>query len=150
MSNTPNISNAFSINSNKTVNIYLFNKSKLCDKMNSKNVTHDSSYLSRVKNNLVNKLKSIQNSKEKLRKQILNTGNIEQRLNNKAKINSILNKFRNTNSKWSYSKCFGYQNTKNASSSKNLLTRYKNKIQYSNFEILSQNLIKKCFELIRR
>ena len=40
---------------------------------------------------------------------------------------NILNKFRNTNNKWSYSKCYGYQNTKNASSSKNVLSKEKNK-----------------------
>ena len=128
--NKLNINN--SINSNNTVSINIFNKTKFGDKLNSKNLTHDIPYVSKIKSSLVNKLKSIQNSKEKLRKQILNTGNIEQRLNNKAKINSILNKFRNTNSKWSYSKCFGYQNTKNASSSKNLLTRHKNKKKLMN------------------
>ena len=48
-------------------------------------MTHDIPYLSKIKNNLVNKLKSIQYSKERLRKQILNTGNIEQRLNKKIK-----------------------------------------------------------------
>ena len=95
--------------------------------MNSKNMTHDIPYISKIKNNLVSKLKSIQFSKERLRKQILNTGNIEQRLSKKLKMNNILNKFRNTNNKWSYSNCYGYQNTKNASSSKNVLSQEKNK-----------------------
>ena len=109
-----------SINSNKTVNIYLFNKSKLDDKMNSKNVTQDASYLSRVKNNLVNKLKSIQHSKEVLRKQILRTGNIEERLNKKLKMNNIFNKFKNRNIKFGYYKQFNCKNTENCSSSKNV------------------------------
>ena len=109
-----------SINSNKTVNIYLFNKSKLGDKINSKNVTHDATYLSRVKNNLVNKLKSIQHSKEVLRKQILRTGNIEERLNKKLKMNGIFNKFKNRNNKFGYSKQFDCKNTENCSSSKNV------------------------------
>ena len=95
-----------SLNCN-TVSINIFNKNKFGDKMNSKNMTHDIPYVSKIKNNLVNKLKSIQYSKEKLRKQILNTGNIEQRLNKRLKMNIILNKFRNTNNKWSsYSKCY--------------------------------------------
>ena len=109
-----------SINSNKTVNIYLFNKSKLGDKINSKNVTNDATYLSRVKNNLVNKLKSIQHSKEVLRKQILRTGNIEERLNKKLKMNGIFNKFKNRNNKFGYSKQFDCKNTENCSSSKNV------------------------------
>ena len=109
-----------SINSNKTVNIYLFNKSKLGDKIRSKNVTHDMTYLSRVKNNLVNKLKSIQHSKKILRKQILRTGNIEKRLNKKLKMNGIFNKFKNRNFKFGYYKQFNCKNTKNCSSSKNV------------------------------
>ena len=109
-----------SINNNKTVNIYLFNKSKLGDKINPKNVTHDVTYLSRVKNNLVNKLKSIQHSKEVLRKQILKTGNIEERLNKKLKMNGIFNKFKNRNMKFGYYKQIDYKNTENCSSSKNV------------------------------
>ena len=38
-----------SINSNKTVNIHLFDKSKIGEKINSKNVTHEATYLSGVK-----------------------------------------------------------------------------------------------------
>jgi len=109
-----------SINSNKTVNIYLFNKSKLGDKINSKNVTNDATYLSRVKNSLVNKLKSIQHSKEVLRKQILKTGNIEERLNKKLKMNSIFNKFKNRNIKFGYYKQLDGKNSENCSSSKNV------------------------------
>ena len=60
-------------------------------------MTHDMPYASKIKNNLVNKLNSIQYSKERLRKQILNTGIIEQRLNKKIKMNVILNKYRNVN-----------------------------------------------------
>jgi hypothetical protein len=109
-----------STNSNKTVNIYLFNKSKLMDKINSKNVTHDTAYLSRVKNNLVNKLKSIQHSKEVLRKQILRTGNIEERLNKKLKMNGIFSKFKNRNIKFGKFKQLDGKNTENCSSSKNI------------------------------
>jgi len=119
-----NINNSLN---NNTVSINIINKTKFAEKINSKNMTHDIPYISKIKNNLVNKLKSIQYSKEKLRKQILNTGNLEQRLNKKLKMNNILNKFRNTNNKWSYSKCYGYQNTKNASSSKNILSKETNK-----------------------
>ena len=60
-------------------------------------MTYDMPYTSKIKNNLVNKLNSIQYSKERLRKQILNTGIIEQRLNKKIKMNVILNKYRNVN-----------------------------------------------------
>ena len=116
--NNLNINN--SINSNNVISINIFNKTKFGDKMNSKNLTHDIPYVSEIKSSLVNKLKSIQSSKQK------GKGNIEQKLNNKIKMNNILNKFKNTNNKWSYSKCFGYQ-TKNTSSSKNFITRQKNK-----------------------
>ena len=124
VNNILNINN--SLNSN-TVSINILNKTKLGDKINSKNMTHDLPYSNKINNNLVDKLKSIQYSKEKLRKQILNTGNIDQRLNKKIKMNVILNKYRNMNNKWNYSKCHGYQNTKNASSSKNVLSKNKNK-----------------------
>ena len=116
--NILNINN--SINSNNVISINIFNKTKFGDKMNSKNLTHDIPYVSKIKSSLINKLKSIQSSKQK------GKGSIEQRSNNKIKMNSILNKFRNTNNKWSYSKCFGYQ-TKNISSSKNFIARQKNK-----------------------
>lgn len=89
-------------------------------------MTHDIPYVSKIKNNLVNKLKSIQYSKERLRKQIINTGNIEKRLNQKIKMNIMLNKYRNVNNKRPYSKCYGYQNTKNASSSKNVFSKERN------------------------
>ena len=124
-----NINN--SINNN-TVSANVLNKTKVGEKVNSKNMTHDIPYVSKIKNNLVNKLKSIQYSKERLRKQILNTGNIEQRLSKKLKMNGVLYKLRNTNNKWSYSKCYGYQNTKNASSSKNVLFKKKNKCKMIN------------------
>ena len=120
-----NINN--SINTNNTVSINIFNKNKFGDKINPKNLTHDIPYISKIKNNLVGKLKSIKYSKERLRKQILNAGNLEQRLNKKVKMNNILSKIRNRNNKWSYSKYFGYQNTKNTSSSKNVLSKEKNK-----------------------
>ena len=48
-------------------------------------MTHDIPYMTKITNNLVNKLKSIQYSKEKLRNQILSTGNVEQNLNKKTK-----------------------------------------------------------------
>lgn len=69
-------------------------------------MTYDMPYTSKIKNNLVNKLNSIQYSKERLRKQILNTGIIEQRLNKKIKMNVILNKYRNVNNKRNFSKCY--------------------------------------------
>ena len=119
-----NINNSLN---NNTFNINILNTTKFGEKINPKNMTHDIPFASKIKNNLVEKLKSIQYSKEKLRKQILNTGNIEQRLNTKIKMNIALNKYRNGNNKWSYSKCYGIQNTKNASSSKNVLSKEKNK-----------------------
>ena len=125
-----NANNFLNINNslnNNTFSINILNKTKFGEKVNPKNMTHDIPFASKIKNNLVEKLKSIQYSKERLRKQILNTGNIEQRLNKKIKMNIILNKCRNGNNKWSYSKCYGIQNTKNASSSKNILSKEKNK-----------------------
>ena len=119
-----NINNSLN---NNTFSINILNKTKFGEKINPKNMTHDIPFASKIKNNLVEKLKSIQFSKEKLRKQILNTGNIEQRLNKRFKMNIILNKCRNVNNKWSYSKYYGIQNTKNASSSKNVLSKKKNK-----------------------
>ena len=125
VNNILNINNSLNAN---TVSLNILNKTKFGEKIsNSKNMTHDIPYASKIKNNLVDKLKSIQYSKERLRKQILNTGNIEQRLNKKIKMNMILNKYRNIHHKWNYSKCYGYQNTKNASSSKNVLSKEKNK-----------------------
>ena len=112
-----NINNRWIINnslSSNTISINILNKTKFREKINSKNMTHDMPYASKIKNNLVNKLNSIQYSKERLRKQILNTGIIEQRLNKKIKINVILNKYRNVNNKRNFSKCYWYQNTKNA------------------------------------
>ena len=95
-----NINNRWIINnslSSNTISINILNKTKFREKINSKNMTHDMPYASKIKNNLVNKLNSIQYSKERLRKQILNTGIIEQRLNKKIKMNVILNKYRNVN-----------------------------------------------------
>ena len=48
-------------------------------------MTHDIPYSTKLKNNLIDKLKFIQSSKEKLRKQLINAGNLEQRLNKKIK-----------------------------------------------------------------
>ena len=103
-----NINNTLNGN---TLSLNILNKTKLGEKNNSKNMTHDIPYMTKLKNNLVNKLKSIQYSKEKLREQILHTGN-----------KKMINKFRNLNNKGSYN---GYQNTKNTSSSKNLVTNNK-------------------------
>ena len=112
-----NINN--SLNVNNTVSLNALNKTKFGDKNNSKNLTHDIPYKTQIKNNLVNKLKYIQYSKEKLRKEILKAGNLEQKLIKKVKMNQIINKFRNTNNKGcSYSNYHGYQSTKNTSSSK--------------------------------
>ena len=38
----------------------------------------------------------------------------------------MLNKYKNANNRRPYSKCYGYQNTKNASSSKNVLSKERN------------------------
>ena len=110
-----------SLNGNITMSLNLLNKTKFGEKNNPKNMTHDIPYMTKITNNLVNKLKSIQYSKEKLRQQILKA-NAEQNLLKKAKQNKIINKFRNINSKVSYSNNYGYQNTKNTSSSKNMIT----------------------------
>ena len=121
-----NINN--SLNVNNTVSLNALNKTKFCDKNNSKNLTHDIPYKTQIKNNLVNKLKYIQYSKEKLRKEILKAGNLEQKLIKKVKMNQIINKFRNTNNKGgSYSNYHGYQSTKNTSSSKIALKNNNNK-----------------------
>ena len=105
------------------VSLNMDNKSKFKDKINPKKMTHDIPYVKKIQNNLVNKLKSIQYSKEKLRKQIINSGSIEQRLNKRITINIALKKRRNSNNKWYNSKCYGYQNTKNAISSKNVMKK---------------------------
>ena len=76
-----NINN--SLNGNITISLNILNKTKLGEKNNSKNMTHDIPYMTKITNNLVNKLKSIQYSKEKLRNQILKTEKIEQKLNKK-------------------------------------------------------------------
>ena len=120
-----NINN--SLNGNITINLNLLNKTKFGEKNNSKNMTHDIPYVTKITNNLVNKLKSIQYSKEKIRKQILNTGNADQNLLKRTKQTKIINKFRNKNNKGSYSNYYGYQNTKNTSSSKNLVNSNSNK-----------------------
>jgi len=117
-----NINNTLNGN---TLSLNILNKTKLGEKNNSKNMTHDIPYMTKLKNNLVNKLKSIQYSKEKLREQILNTGNIGQNKNKRGNIKKMINKFRNLNNKGSYN---GYQNTKNTSSSKNLVTNNKKEI----------------------
>ena len=114
-----NINNTLNGN---TLSLNILNKTKLGEKNNSKNMTHDIPYMTKLKNNLVNKLKSIQYSKEKLREQILHTGNIGQNKNKRGNIKKMINKFRNLNNKGSYN---GYQNTKNTSSSKNLVTNNK-------------------------
>jgi len=119
-----NINN--SLNGNITISLNLLNKTKFAEKNNPKNMTHDIPYMTKITNNLVNKLKSIQYSKEKIRKQILNTGNADQNILKRTKQNKIINKFRNKNNKGSYSNYYGYQNTKNTSSSKNLLNTNNN------------------------
>ena len=130
-----NINN--SLNGNITISLNILNKTKFGEKNNSKNMTHDIPYMTKITNNLVNKLKSIQYSKEKLRNQILNTGNAEQHLNKKAKANKITNKFRNLNNKGSYSNYYGYQNTKNTSSSKNLINNPNNMKKTNKISIAS-------------
>ena len=110
-----------SLNGNITISLNLFNKTKFAEKSNSKNMTHDFPFMSKITNNLVNKLKFIPYSKEKIRKHILNTGKTEQNIIKKGKQNKRNNKFRNINNKGSNSIYFGYQNTKNTSSSKNMV-----------------------------
>ena len=110
-----------SLNGNITISLNLFNKTKFAEKNNSKNMTHDFPFMSKITNNLVNKLKFIPYSKEKIRKHILNTGKTEQNIIKKGKQNKRNNKFRNINNKGSNSIYFGYQNTKNTSSSKNMV-----------------------------
>ena len=117
-----------SINSN-TLGLNIFNKIKLYEKTNLKNLTQDMPYSPRIKDNLDNKLQSIQYSKEKLRKQILDTGKLEQKLNKiNNNTNNILNKFRknNNHNKWLSSKYFGIQNKKNLSLAKKILSKEKN------------------------
>ena len=130
-----NINN--SLNGNITLSLNILNKTKFGEKNNSKNMTHDIPYMEKLTNNLVNKLKSIQYSKEKLRKQILNTGNTGQNLNKKENINKIINKFRNLNNKGSFSNYYGYQNTKNTTSSKKLMNNNKKKIKINKIGISS-------------
>ena len=119
-----NINN--SLNGNITISLNILNKTKFGDKNNSKNMTHDV-FMTKINNNLINKLKSIHYSKDKLRKQILNTGKRDQNLNKKGKNNKVINKNRNSNNKGSYSNYYGYQNTKNTSSSKNMVNNNSNK-----------------------
>ena len=136
-----------SLNGNITMSLNLLNKTKFGEKNNPKNMTHDIPYMTKITNNLVNKLKSIQYSKEKLRQQILKA-NAEQNLLKKAKQNKIINKFRNINSKVSYSNNYGYQNTKNTSSSKNMITNnnIKTKTKMNKIGISSNtNFIHFCF-----
>ena len=121
------INKLLNINNSLSNNTYNINKTKYREKINSQNMTHNVQYTSKLKNNLVNKLKSIKFSKERIRNQIINTGNIEQRLSKKLKMNNVLKKNRNKSNKWLYSKCYGYQNTKNISSSKNVLSKNKTK-----------------------
>ena len=117
--NKINVNN--SINNN-VIGLNIYNKIKYFEKTNLKNLTHDMPYISKIKDNLAKKLKSIQYSKEKLRKQIINTGKLEQKL---TKVNKI-------NSKWSCSKFYGNQNKKNLSSSKNMLSKEKKSIKKIN------------------
>ena len=117
--NKINVNN--SINNN-VIGLNIYNKIKYFEKTNLKNLTHDMPYISKIKDNLAKKLKSIQYSKEKLRKQIINTGKLEQKL---TKVNKI-------NSKWSCSKFYRNQNKKNLSSSKNMLSKEKKSIKKIN------------------
>ena len=120
------LNNNNSLNNN-TFNNNILNRTKCGEKINSKNMTHDITYISKIKNNLVNKLKSIQYSKELIKKKKTNGRITEQRSNKKINMNIALKKFINANNKWSsYSKGYGYQNTKNASSSKNVLSKKRN------------------------
>ena len=114
-----NINNT--LNGNITLSLNILNKTKFGEKNNSKNMTHDIPYMAKLTNNLVNKLKSIQYSKEKLREQILNSGNTGKNQNKRGNVKKIINKFRNLNNKGSYN---GYQNTKNTSSSKIILANF--------------------------
>ena len=126
------------LNSNNSLNNNIFNnnilnRTKCGEKTNSKNMTHDIPFISKIKNNLVNKLKSIQYSKGLLKRKKTNARITEQRSNKKINMNFALNKFVNSNNKWSsYSKDYGYQNTKNASSSKNVLSKKRNKTNLVN------------------
>ena len=129
-----NINNT--LNGNITLSLNILNKTKFGEKNNSKNMTHDIPYMAKLTNNLVNKLKSIQYSKEKLREQILNSGNTGKNQNKRGNVKKIINKFRNLNNKGSYN---GYQNTKNTSSSKNLINNNnkKEKIKISKIGVPS-------------
>ena len=116
-----NYQNLIYINNSLYNNINIFNKKLLCDKKNKKNLTQDIQVIYKFDHTL----KSFQNSKEKLRKQILK----KEKIVNK----NIINNFRNYN-KNSRQKCFGYLNTKNISVTKNLLAKEK-----SNKKIMKNN-----------
>lgn len=125
-----------SINNN-ILSVNNFNRIKLFEKNNLKNITHDIQFTSKSKDNLVQKLQSILNSKEKLRKQILNPRRFENKSSNKINkihnTNNIVNQFRQTNTnntKNIYSKFFA----KNISSPKGVMHNDK-----SNKEKISNN-----------
>ena len=80
------------LNNNNSINNNTFNnniliRTKCGEKINSKHMTHDIPYISKIKNNLVNKLKSIQYSKELLKKKKINARITEQRSNKKINMN---------------------------------------------------------------
>ena len=106
-----------------TVSINLYNKINLND--NSKNLTHNIPFISKMQYITPNKIKSIRCSRQKLYYQILKSG----LLNKKTKINNnILNKLLITKNKGSFSKCLTKtnQNTLNISFSKNINSNIKN------------------------
>ena len=114
--NRLNINNSLD---NNIIYINIFSKTKLSDKPNKKNLTQDVPF-TKISFNLNKKLKSFEHSKEKLKRQIFTNVKKENGFNKK-----IINNFRNNN-KFSYAKYYGYQNTKNISNSKNILSKDKN------------------------
>ena len=108
--------NMIYINNSLHSNINIFNKKKINNKFNQKNLTQDI-FIYQIKDNLNGGFKSFQNSKEKLRKKLLKSGKNEG-------LNKNLNNFRNSN-QFSYTKCFGYLNTKNISVAKNIFSKDK-------------------------
>ena len=112
-----------------TVSINLINTVKLKDNKNSKHLTHDIPFNSKNKNNLRDKIKSIQFSKEKVKRQIINNTNenAKKKINKENIMNKILlNKLHNNNNKWSCPKFVGCQNITNISSSKIFVSKEKN------------------------
>ena len=112
-----------------TVSINLINTAKLNENINSKHLTHDIPFNPKNKNNFSTKKKSVQFSKEKDKKQNINSTNenIKKKVNKENIMNKILlNKLHNTNNKFSCPKFVGYQNITNISSSKIFVSKEKN------------------------